>query len=134
MVMRTSSAAYMRFGFFLGFISASTGALSLVARLLAIPTDVLRSGTSLQHVPLGIRTLVCVVPLVVGLVGGIWGLGICAHIRRGSLKVESFLGSVWHYASTGALAWTVLSLFQFLVGWGGVIFPKELPAMKAGMM
>ncbi len=124
----------MRFGFFLGFISASLSSLYLFCHLLEIPMDVLWNSTSLQDVSLGKKTLIFFVPLAFGFTVGMFFAALFTKLGKGNRKVESFLGSLWHYSSTGSMVWSILSIFQFVIGFGGAESVKNYPAMKAGLL
>jgi hypothetical protein len=132
--MREASQVYTRFAFFFGFSTASSAALYLLCKLLAVPTDALWSGTALHSLPFGTKIIFGVGPLAAGFVTGVFCAAIAASREKKNVRLESFVGSLWHYSSTGVLAWTVLSIFQLVVAYGGSIAIQNFPAKKATLL
>jgi hypothetical protein len=131
--MRDSSQVYMRFGFFLGFAVGGSAALYLACQSLGIPFETLWDGAALKDVTLGKKVIFLIVPLAVSFVAGLAGALLFANIGRGNAQVEAWLGSLWHYSSTGLMIWVALSVFQFVFSFGGTRV-KDYPAMKASLV
>lgn len=132
--MPRASPVSMRFGFCLGFIAVSLGTFPLACRLLDIPLDAVWGGIGLGHVPLGKRWLLFGGPAALGFLGGMVGLGLFAHIAQSHSQGEQVLGSLWHYASTGTIVWTLLTFPSLRFSAHGMMALKALPALQATLV